>query len=252
MKKALTGILVAAGAAGVFLVYKNWDKIIDKLKGDNDNGDPGTGTQELKPETGYQSLPYNEKVEVLQGLLQIKIDGHAADQTNGNMDFYYDLKRENSLPSHIAQAIKAGFPNLKANGRGPVNESNVDFYIEQFQTAQTPRQKTWKFGGYASAEAQARANYGKKLEAAYQRGEKVRFIRSFDTIQKTFDRSKNAYIPVPGGKKIYFVKDRPLYKGPDYELTFDYDANGYWLLNSKRDRNKPGSKFTHVNPYLLY
>ena len=129
MKKAITGILVAAGAAGVFLVYKNWDKIMDKLKGNNDNEDPGTGTQDLKPETGYQDLPFNKKVQVLQGLLQIKVDGHAGDQTNANLDFYYDLKRENSLPSHVAQAIKSGFPNLKTNGRGPVSDSNIDFAI---------------------------------------------------------------------------------------------------------------------------
>ena len=240
MNKKLTGVLVAVGAAGAYFVYKNWDAIKAKFQGGAGGSiTPGTGTSD-KPETGNQAQTYAQKVEVLQGLLKVAIDGKPGNQTNGTLDFYYDLERRFDLGSHIAQAVKSGFANLKANGKGVVSPANVDFYIEQLQSAQAPRQKAWVNGGFKDAASMNRANFGKKLEAAYKRNEKVFASYSFAAAVKTFDKSRGAYVPT--GKSVSIIGGQPLQPG----LEFAYDENGYWML-----RTKGSDVFTQINPYIF-
>jgi len=243
MNKKLTGVLVAVGAAGVYLVYKNWDKILAKLQGDKNDENDETGTEgNDKPETGYQNLPYAKKVEYLQGLLQIRIDGDPGKQTNGTLDFYYDAKRNYSLADHVAYAQKNNYPNLKSNGKGVVSESNVDFYIEQVKNAQTPRQKTWEFGGYQDAASQARAIYGDKLLSAMRQGKRVYAKEPIKTEQRKLSAGTNLLVPVPDAF-INFPKGSIITPG----TKIQYNSAGFWIMpvSGYTDR------FISVSPYLF-
>lgn len=241
MKKTITGVLIAVGAAGAYLVYKNWDKILAKLQGDknDENDEPGTGGND-NPETGYQNLPYAKKVEYLQGLLQIRIDGDPGKQTNGTLDFYYDAKRNYSLADHVAYAQQNNYPNLRLNGKGVVSESNVDFYIDAFQKAQTPRQKTWKYGGYNNAAAQTRANYGHKLLSARSQGKKVFAKQDIRTEERRFSAATNTFVQTGP----FLVKKGDVVPA---NLKITYNGEGYWIMPvaGKTDR------FIVVSPYLF-
>jgi hypothetical protein len=168
MNKTTQGLIVALGAAGAYLVYKNWDTIKGKLKGSQGNepgadqpNEPGAG----KPESGNQANSYAQKVEVLQGLLKVAIDGKPGDQTNGTLDFYYDAEPPIiDLASHVAEQRRKRFENLNKVGKGPVSPSNVDFYIQQMQTAQAPRQRFWR--------ASARRAVGEQLRMAWTQSKK--------------------------------------------------------------------------------
>lgn len=241
MKKTITGVIIAVGAAGVYLVYKNWDKILAKLQGDKNQG--GGTESGADPESGYQALPYAKKVEELQLLLQIKPSGFPGKQTNGTLDFYYDAKRNYSLPEHVAYAQKNNYPNLKSNGKGVVSESNVDFYIDQVKNAQTPRQKAWKEkpSGYADAAALARANYGKSLEAKIKSGQKVTAKQYIQAPEYRFDPKSQTYVKT--GILGYWTAGAQVAK----DMSFDYSFDGWWILESPRSRGS----FSIVNPYLF-
>lgn len=247
MKTQIKGLLIAAGAAGAFLVYKNWDKIMEKLQGDKGNkgggSEGGNDTSSAsKPESGKQVEPYAQKVEALQGLLKVAIDGKAGNQTNGTLDFYYDPKRANDQSSHIAVAVKSGFANLKQHGRGVVSPDNVDFYIEQLRTAQTPRQKTWAFGGYQDAASQARAVYGDKLLSAMRQGKRIYAKEPIKTEQRKLSAGTGTLVPVPGAF-VNFPKGSIITPG----TKIQYNSGGFWIMpvTGYTDR------FISVSPFLF-
>ena len=143
MKKGVKiGIAIAAGVLGYFVVT-NWDKIKDKLQG------KGSGKDDIVPDQGdaVSTTPttnggpseYEQKVSELQGLLGVSIDGKPGKQTNGQLEYMYDV----ALGALDAEkAFTAGYPNLKKWGYGIVSPSNVKNYIYAVKNAVTPRQLT--------------------------------------------------------------------------------------------------------------
>jgi hypothetical protein len=149
---------VAIGGIG-YLIYKNFDKIKSLIKG---GGGSETGSAEEQStsattppttttksntntsNTTTQANPYKQKVETLQALLKVGIDGGAGKQTNGALENLYS-PTPMTFPAEVA--FQANYPLLRKNGKGVVTANNVDFYINALQTKTTPTQLYYKNQG---------------------------------------------------------------------------------------------------------
>jgi hypothetical protein len=231
MNKTTQGLIVALGAAGAYLVYKNWDTIKAKLQGDGKepNADqpdePSTG----KPESGKQSTTYAQKVEVLQGLLKVAIDGKPGDQTNATLDFYYDAEPPMvDLASHVAEQRRKRFENLNKVGKGTVSPSNVDFYIQQMQTAQAPRQRFWR--------SSARRAVGEQLRMAWEQSKKRIVTKVPQESVHTFNadgKIQNLMRTIKQSLNVFEV----------YKFT-GYTGNGDWRMQNPFQP----TEFVHLDP----
>jgi hypothetical protein len=85
--------------------------------------------------TTNQNSTYAKRVEVLQGLLKVAIDGKVGKQTNGALENLYSSPPTSYNPE---TSFKNNYPNLRKNGKGVISPSNVEFYINALQTKTTP------------------------------------------------------------------------------------------------------------------
>lgn len=127
--------LLAAGGIGYFLYKKFYKKksvsaAIEESTMDSSTAQPST-TQD----------PYKDKVETLQALLKVGVDGNAGKQTNGALENLYSPVPM-TFPAEIA--FQTGYPLLRKNGKGVVSPSNVDFYINALKNKTTPTQLYFK------------------------------------------------------------------------------------------------------------
>jgi len=144
---------VAVGGIG-YLIYKNFDKIkslispreantggaLEEATSSSTTTNPNTNTSK----TTTQANPYKQKVELLQELLKVGVDGSAGKQTNGALENLYS-PTPMTFPAEVA--FKANYPLLRKNGKGVVSPNNVDFYINALQTKTTPTQLFYKNSG---------------------------------------------------------------------------------------------------------
>lgn len=85
--------------------------------------------------TTNQNSTYAKRVEVLQSLLKVAIDGKVGKQTNGALENLYSIPPTSYNPE---TSFKNKYPNLRKNGKGVISPSNVEFYINALQTKTTP------------------------------------------------------------------------------------------------------------------
>jgi hypothetical protein len=144
MKKGVKiGIAIGAGVLG-YLLVTNWDKIMAKLKGDaNPKSPDGTNanSDSSSTEPGENGGPseYEQKVEELQGILGVAIDGIPGKQTNGKLEELYSVSGESYNPE---KAFASNYPNLNKWGKGVIIPANVKWYIEQVKNKWTPKDLT--------------------------------------------------------------------------------------------------------------
>ena len=128
--------LAALGGVGYFLYKKFYKKksvtaaVIEEAPMTSSTAQPST-TQD----------PYKDKVETLQALLKVGIDGRAGKQTNGALENLYS-PTPMTFPAETA--FQLGYPLLRKNGKGVVSPSNVDFYINALKDKTTPTQLYYK------------------------------------------------------------------------------------------------------------
>ena len=128
--------LAALGGVGYFLYKKFYKKksvtaaVIEEAPMTSSTAQPST-TQD----------PYKDKVETLQALLKVGIDGRAGKQTNGALENLYS-PTPMTFPAETA--FQLGYPLLRKNGKGVVSPSNVDFYINALKNKTTPTQLYYK------------------------------------------------------------------------------------------------------------
>ena len=128
--------LAALGGVGYFLYKKFYKKksvnaaVIEEAPMTSSTAQPST-TQD----------PYKDKVETLQALLKVGIDGRARKQTNGALENLYS-PTPMTFPAETA--FQLGYPLLRKNGKGVVSPSNVDFYINALKNKTTPTQLYYK------------------------------------------------------------------------------------------------------------
>ncbi len=139
---------VAVGGIG-YLIYKNFDKIKSLFKGgivttETTTEESGSATGNTTSNTTTQADPYKLKVEALQALLKVGIDGKAGKQTNGALENLYS-PTPMTFPAETA--FQANYPLLRKNGKGVVTPSNVEFYISALKNKTTPTQLFYKNSG---------------------------------------------------------------------------------------------------------
>jgi hypothetical protein len=134
MNKNLIALL-ATGGIGYFL-YKKFYK---KKSVDGAIEESTMNSSTAQPSTTQN--PYKDKVETLQALLKVGIDGSAGKQTNGALENLYSPVPM-TFPAEIA--FQTGYPLLRKNGKGIVSPSNVDFYINALKNKTTPTQLYYK------------------------------------------------------------------------------------------------------------
>lgn len=128
--------LAAIGGVGYFLYKKFYKKksvtaeVIEEAPMTSSTAQPST-TQD----------PYKDKVETLQALLKVGVDGRAGKQTNGALENLYS-PTPMTFPAETA--FQLGYPLLRKNGKGVVSPSNVDFYINALKDKTTPTQLYYK------------------------------------------------------------------------------------------------------------
>lgn len=128
--------LAALGGVG-YLLYKKFYKK-KSVKAEVIEEAPTTSST-AQPSTTQN--PYKDKVETLQALLKVGIDGNAGKQTNGALENLYS-PTPMTFPAETA--FQVGYPLLRKNGKGVVSPSNVDFYINALKNKTTPTQLYYK------------------------------------------------------------------------------------------------------------
>ena len=246
-----TKVIIGAAVGGAaYLIYANWDKIKEMLgMGEKDAEKvPEKTTEETKEQKGSgggtttQVDPYKQKVEKLQGLLKIRIDGDAGKQTNGNLDYYW-ADYPKSLDVEKAKAD--GFPELKKNGKGVVSPSNIDYYINTFVAKKTPRMLLWS-KQQQDQTAQGRISFMKKLYDLGATGSRIQpkdnnIAKDIPTYK--FDVARKAY--VKDGGKVSISQGSHLFSS---WIIAGYDTKDGWVWLQKKSNS---SVFTTINPYIL-
>jgi hypothetical protein len=246
-----TKLIIGAAVGGAaYLIYANWDKIKEMLgMGEKDAEKvPEKTTEETKEQKGSgggtttQVDPYKQKVEKLQGLLKIRIDGDAGKQTNGNLEYWWsDYPKSLDVDKMKAE----GYPELKKNGKGVVTPSNIDYYINTYVAKKTPRMLMWT-KQRADKTAQGRINFMKKLYSLGATGSKVQpkdnsVAKNIPTYK--FDASRNSY--VKDGGKDSISQGSHLFS---YWIIAGYDTKDGWVWLQKKSNS---SVFVTINPYTL-
>jgi len=146
---------VAIGGIG-YLIYKNFDKIKSLIKGggasetgsaeeqSSSTTTPTTTTTTKTSKSTTQANPFKQKVEMLQELLKVGVDGAAGKQTNGALENLYSSP---PLTINSETSFSSNYPYLRKNGKGVVTANNVDFYINALQTKTTPTHLYYKNQG---------------------------------------------------------------------------------------------------------
>lgn len=243
-----TKLIIGAAVGGAaYLIYANWDKIKEMLgMGEKDAEKvPEKTTEETKEQKGSggttttQVDPYKQKVEKLQGLLKIRIDGDAGKQTNGNLDYYW---ADYQKPLDVEKAKADGFPELKARGKGVVSPSNIDYYIDTFVAKKTPRMLLWS-KQKADQTAQGRIKFMKKLYDLGAKGSKVQPKSATKEPTYKFDASRNTYVQDGGTRNI----PRGFHLFTTYEIEGYTPDRGFAILKLKAYPKT----FVIINPYTL-
>ena len=128
--------LAALGGIG-YLLYKKFYK--KKSVKEEVIEEPPMTSSTAQPSTTQD--PYKDKVEALQALLKVGIDGKPKKQTNGALENLYS-PTPMTFPAETA--FQLGYPLLRKNGKGVVSPSNVDFYINALKDKTTPTQLYYK------------------------------------------------------------------------------------------------------------
>lgn len=242
MKTSYKVLIGAAVGGAAFLIYKNWDdiKTMFKKKDDTPTGDGGgSGSDSGSGTSSGGKTEYQTKVEQLQGLLQVGIDGNAGKQTNGKLDYFW---ANFGKVFDAEKSYKDGYPELKANGKGVVSPSNIDYYISTLKANKSPRQLYW-IGKKGKAETNARIAFGKKLYNLGATGSKVVSINTFTRPVRTLDASRGIYVPTGGN---YTFSPTMTHLFSTYEIA-GYNDDGFYILKYKSSPKN----VTIVNPYLF-
>lgn len=128
--------LAALGGIGYF-IYTRLNKkksvtaeVVEEVKDASSTAQPSTAQTD-----------YKVKVETLQSLLKVGIDGIAGKQTNGALENLYSAP---PLTIPAETSFQAKYPYLRKNGKGVVSPSNIDFYINALKNKTTPTQLWYK------------------------------------------------------------------------------------------------------------
>ena len=206
---------------------------------------PEKTTEETKEQKGSgggtttQVDPYKQKVEKLQGLLKIRIDGDAGKQTNGNLEYWWsDYPKSLDVDKMKAE----GYPELKKNGKGVVTPSNIDYYINTYVAKKTPRMLMWT-KQKADQTAQGRINFMKKLYDLGAKGSKVQPKSATKEPTYKFDASRNTYVKDGGTRNIPIG----FHLFTTYEIAGYQQGTGYAILKLKAYPKT----FVIINPYTL-
>ena len=249
MKKEYKILIGVAVGGAAFLIYNNWDKIKEKLglnkgdldaKKDTDNNQSGGGSG---TGGGTTQKSFKEKVMDLQSILGVAIDGDAGKQTNGMLDYYW---ADFGMVFNADKSLNDGYTQLKKNGKGVVNASNVDYYISTLNAKKSPRQIYWvtqKGKTEKEAEVNARKAFGKKLFDLGATGSKVVAKTTFTSPVRTLDAARGVYIPTGGN---YNFSPTMTHLFSTYEIA-GYNADGFYILKYKSSPKN----VTIVNPYLF-
>jgi len=224
-------IVLAIGAGALaYVIYNNRKK-----------GSKQTGSQELPSKSesnpGSNLTSYQAKVMRLQKLLAVATDGIPGKQTNGTLEYWYSKGYE-SLADAISNGFKNNYPNLKTNGKGVISSSNVDFYIQQYENRQTPRQLRYVSQSQTamSQDALSRKSFGQKLLSTNL---PVKAIQPTTIAIRYYDASRNIYTPT--GSTWVMPKDYNLLS--NYKFVA-FDVDGWMILKSNS-----GLSYIVVNPY---
>jgi hypothetical protein len=148
MEKKIINLAILGGVG--YLVYSNWSKIKKTLGIAPSLGD-STATEQVADKasaTGTTTIPqmdaYGKKVAQLQTLLgsSVSVDGKAGKQTNGELENLYVTPKPLQIPYETSFSVN--YPYLRANGKGKVSSSNIDFYISAVKNKTTPVQLYYK------------------------------------------------------------------------------------------------------------
>jgi hypothetical protein len=155
---------------GLYYIYEN---VIKKAP------TGGGNTQvDVKP-----TATYEEKVIALQKALNVGADGKAGKITNGELENLYT-----SPPKRIGYdiSLSTNYPNLRANGRGVISPSNIDYYINALNSNTYPN-AVYKQGQATSQDANS-------IERAYNQGGILRTKNAVVYQGVTKDTARNVYV----------------------------------------------------------
>lgn len=237
-------IAFALLATGIgFAVYK----IASNAKGKNDKTplEPDYIAPKSDDEPQPKAVTYEDKVKALQAIINTTTDGKPGNKTNGILDWYFDSARTKNLETHMADSPKEGFKYLKSKGKGIVSPSNVDWYLQQLRQGLTPRQQLWKsdqYEGMQDLESYNRYKFGRKIEQAYNTGQKVGAVSDMVVKLATFDKSRNRWIET--GKSVTIKGNTP-WKPGNFNVRYNAAGMQFWELKAK-----PGN-FMIINPYTM-
>lgn len=146
MEKKIINLAILGGVG--YLIYSNWSKI-KKTLGIAPSLGGSSATEQVSdkaPATGTTTIPqmdaYGKKVSELQSLLGASVDGKAGKQTNGELENLYVTPKPFTIPYETSYS--ANYPYLRANGKGKVSSTNIDFYIAAVKNKTTPVQLYYK------------------------------------------------------------------------------------------------------------
>lgn len=94
--------------------------------------------------TNNQNSAYAKKVETLQGLLKVAIDGKVGKQTLGALENLYTSPPASIIPE---VSFKNNYPNLRNKGVGILSPNNIDHYINAIKQGTTPNAIYYKTSG---------------------------------------------------------------------------------------------------------
>lgn len=156
---------------GLYYIYEN---VIKKAP----NGGGGNTQVDVKP-----TATYEEKVIALQKALAVNPDGIAGKQTNGELENLYT-----SPPKRIGVDISLAqnYPNLRANGRGVISPSNIDYYINALNSNTYPN-AVYKQSQVVSQDANS-------IKSAYEKGGILKTIKAVVYQGVVKDAARNVYV----------------------------------------------------------
>lgn len=189
--------LAALGGVGYFIYTRLnkkksvTDEVVEEVKDASSTAQPSTAQTE-----------YKAKVETLQGLLKVGIDGIAGKGTNGALENLY-TSPPLTIPAETS--FQANYPYLRKNGKGAVSPSNVDFYINALKNKNTPNQLYYKNqANKAKQETQNNAvlKDAQLVSDAYKKGGELisKVAAKYPIVTK--DKSRNMWINAGGSESI--------------------------------------------------
>lgn len=162
----LENVLIIGGAG--YLAYTLFSSLSKKKGGENNDG--------VAPIPTVKMDTYEDKVKAIQTALNLSVDGIAGKKTNGTLEMLW------SKPYKVIDfetSFKAGYPNLKKNGKGVLSADNVDYYVDAL------RNKTYPSFSYGQSVSTVKL--ANKVREAYKNGGVLRVLNAgsrFNEVRK--------------------------------------------------------------------